>query len=123
MEQNIDRIERDISTIKKTMDRLVELLTEVSLHNKRLEYLEAHTMECAADRKEIWKSLRQIHEKCLMRDSVFQEAKSFFAHGERLTMRDPDQWLTVLLGGALRNGLWIAISALITAIIMRKYGG
>ena len=122
--QNIDRIESDIKTIKETMSKLVDLMTEVSLHNKRIEYLEAHVMECSADRKDLWRNVRDIHEGCIKRDAVYQDAKLFFSRREdRVTMRNPDEWFTVLLGGALRNGVWIAVSALITAIIMRKYGG
>lgn len=122
--QNIDRIESDIRTIKETMSKLVDLMTEVSLHNKRIEYLEAHVMECSADRKDLWRNMRDIHEGCIKKDAVYQDAKLFFSRKEdRVTMRNPDEWFTVLLGGALRNGVWIAVSALITAVIMRRYGG
>lgn len=122
--QNIDRIESDIKTIKETMSKLVDLMTEVSLHNKRIEYLEAHVMECSADRKDLWRNMRDIHEGCIKKDAVYQDAKLFFSRKEdRVTMRNPDEWFTVLLGGALRNGVWIAVSALITAVIMRRYGG
>lgn len=127
--QDIRRIEGDISDIKKTMGQLVALMTEVSLHNKRIEYLEEHVMESNLDRKDIWKTIRDIHDGCIKRDAVYQDAKAFFMRepGEERrrtkTPKTPDEWFTMFLGGGLRNGIWIAISALITAIIMRQYGG
>lgn len=122
--QNIGQMEADIENIKVAVSKLVTLLTEVSLHNKRIEYIEAQNLECSADRKEIWKSIQKTHEECLIRNATYQDAKLFFSRREdKVTMRSPDEWLTVLLGGAMRNGVWIAISTMITAIIMRHYGG
>ena len=122
--QDIRRIEGDISDIKKAMGQLVSLITEVSLHNGRLERLEGDAQECSADRRALWKSLREIHDGCLKRDAVYQDAKLFFSRRkDKMTMQNPDEWFTILLGGALRNGVWIAISALITAVIMRQDGG
>ncbi len=127
--QDVSRIERDISTIKETMSKLVDLMTEVSLHNKRIEYLEGHVMECNLDRKDIWKSVREIHEGCIKRDAVYQDAKAFFMRepGEERrrtkTPKTPDEWFTMFLGGGLRNGIWIALSNLITVLIMKHFGG
>lgn len=127
--QDISRIERDISTIKETMSKLVDLVTEVSLHNKRIEYLEGYVMECNLDRKDIWKSVREIHEGCIKRDAVYQDAKKFFSRepGEERrkpsTPKTPDEWFTMFLGGGLRNGIWIALSNLITVLIMKHFGG
>lgn len=127
--QDIRRIEGDISDIKKAMGQLVTLMTEVSLHNKRIEYLEGHVMECNLDRKDIWKTIRSIHDGCIKRDAVYQDAKAFFMRepGEERrrikTPKTPDEWFTMFLGGGLRNGIWIAISNLITVLIMRHFGG
>ena len=130
--QNIDRIESDIKTIKETMSKLVDLMTEVSLHNKRIEYLEAHVMECSADRKDLWRNVRDIYEGCIKRDAVYQDAKHFFSKKKGFEdessvlsgkPKTPDEWFTLFLGGGLRNGIWIAISNLITVLIMRHFGG
>lgn len=130
--QDVGRIEKDISEIKTAMGKMVELFTEVSLHNKRIEYVEAHTMECTLDRREIWKSVREIHEGCIKRDSVYQDARVFFSKKKGLEdessilsgkPKSPDEWFTLFLGDGLRNGIWIAISNLITVLIMRHFGG
>lgn len=127
--QDIRRIESDISDIKKAMGQLVTIMTEVSLHNGRLERLEKDAQECSADRREIWKCLREMHEGCIKRDAVYQDAKLFFSRepGEERRKpsvpKTPDEWFTMFLGGGLRNGIWIAISNLITVLIMRHFGG
>lgn len=131
--QNMGQIQKDIGEIKTAMGKMVELMTEVSLHNKRLEYLEAQAMDSILDRKDIWKHYREMHEGCLMKDAVYQDAKVFLAGDVRKWWQEsaalstkpksPDEWFTLFLGGGLRNGVWIAISNLITVLIMRHFGG
>ena len=128
----MSQIRQDINEIKTAMGKMVEQMAQISLLNQRLAHLESSNLECSADRKEIWKTIRDIHDGCLKRDAVYQDARLFFLRRKGLEgdssvlsgkPKSPDEWFTLFLGGGLRNGIWIAISNLITVLIMRHFGG
>jgi len=132
-EIEMNTIQRDIGEIKTTMGKMVEQMAQISLLNQRLSHLESGILECSVDRKEIWKTIRDIHDGCVLREPVFQDAKAFLSGDARRWWQEsaalspkpksPDEWFTLFLGGGLRNGIWIAISNLITVLIMRHFGG
>jgi len=106
-------LKEDIAEIKQTLTRLAEATTTLALHSQRLDNLESRITKIERTEDETWEVLRTIETRCALRERVYE-------YGLRKMETAPvsrDDWLNTLLGSALRNGLWIALTAAITGLI------
>ena len=103
----------DIAEIKQTLTRLAEATTTLALHSQRLDNLESRITKIERTEDETWEILRTIETRCALRERVYQ----FGLRKMEMAPVSREDWLNALLGSALRNGLWIALTAAITGLI------
>lgn len=112
-----ERFAQDIKEIKVSLKELATMSVTIALQNQRMDTFDARLAKAEENLEESWDTLREIHTTCKMRESVYKKGLQYFEeHGMHDT---PDTWLNQLIGGAVRNGIWIAAAALITAMITR----
>lgn len=114
----IQDIKTDIAEIKKTLTKLAEATTTLALHSQRLDSLESRISKIERTEDETWESLRTIETRCALRERVYD----FGLRKMETASVSRDDWLNTLLGSALRNGLWIALTAAITGLIAAYAG-
>ena len=114
----IQTLKDDISEIKRTLKDLAMAMTTLALHSQRLDNLESRLgkFETALDKS--WEILRTVETRCALRERVYQ----FGLRKMEMAPVSREDWLNALLGSALRNGLWIALTAAITGLITAYAG-
>lgn len=114
----LEGVKEDIKEIKASLKELTTIARNQAIQNERMDNMEDRVVKIEKDVSESWKAIRKIDMKCLEREPVVR-------FGLRLMEsphHSPDDWWTMFLGSALRNGVWIALTALITAVIASHVG-
>lgn len=109
-----ERFAQDIAEIKSTLKELAMVTVTLALHNERMGNMEKRVVKVETDLEEAWDNIHTIHTTCKMREAVYQNGVKYFEENRGKTN---DTWLNELLGGAVRNGVWIAVAALISTAI------
>lgn len=112
-----ERFAEDIAEIKQTLKELAMVTVTLALHNQRIDTIEGRVSKAESSLEQAWANIQDVQITCRLREGVYQKGLKYFEeHGMHDT---PDSWLNQLIGGAVRNGIWIAAAALITAMITR----
>ena len=110
-----ERFAQDIAEIKSTLKELAMVTVTLALHNQRIDTIENRVVRVETDLEEAWANMQDVKMTCKLREGVYEKGLKYFEeHGSNNT---PDTWLNQLLGGAVRNGVWIAVAALISTAI------
>ena len=110
-----ERFAQDIAEIKSTLKELAMVTVTLALHNQRIDTIENRVVRVETDLEQAWENIQDVKMTCKLREGVYKKGLKYFEeHGSNDT---PDTWLNQLLGGAVRNGVWIAVAALISTAI------
>ena len=110
-----ERFAQDIAEIKSTLKELAMVTVTLALHNQRIDTIENRVVRVETDLEQTWANMQDVKMTCKLREGVYEKGLKYFEeHGSNNT---PDTWLNQLLGGAVRNGVWIAVAALISTAI------
>ena len=110
-----ERFAQDIAEIKSTLKELAMVTVTLALHNQRIDTIENRVVRVETDLERTWANMQDVKMTCKLREGVYEKGLKYFEeHGSNNT---PDTWLNQLLGGAVRNGVWIAVAALISTAI------
>ncbi len=118
----LEEVRGDIREIKSAIKDLAAATITLALHSQKLDTIEASVSAVRTDLDKSWDEIRNIQRTCLLREGVYRRGSDFFEK-ELKEWHNQDDWLNLLLGSALRNGIWIAVAALVTAIINRHFWG
>jgi septal ring factor EnvC (AmiA/AmiB activator) len=110
-----DELRADIKEMKSTLKELAMATTTLALHSQRLDNVENRVAKMETGHDEVWEAVKEIQSTCRVRERVYNYG---LRHMESPSM-SRENWLNVFIGSAVRNGLWIAAAALITAAITR----
>ena len=110
-----DELRADIKEMKATLKELAMATTTLALHSQRLDNAENRIAKMEASHDDVWEAVKEIQSTCRVRERVYNYG---LRHMESPPM-SRENWLNVFIGSAVRNGLWIAAAALITAVITR----
>jgi septal ring factor EnvC (AmiA/AmiB activator) len=110
-----DELRADIKEMKSTLKDLAIATTTLALHSQRLDNVENRVAKMETGHDEVWEAVKEIQSTCRVRERVYNYG---LRHMESPSM-SRENWLNVFIGSAVRNGLWIAAAALITAVITR----
>jgi septal ring factor EnvC (AmiA/AmiB activator) len=110
-----DELRADIKEMKSTLKDLAIATTTLALHSQRLDNVENRVAKIETSHDEVWEAVKEIQSTCRVRERVYNYG---LRHMESPSM-SRENWLNVFIGSAVRNGLWIAAAALITAVITR----
>lgn len=118
--QNIElrELREDVKEIKSTVKELAVVAQNQALQNQRIDGIERRTGKLEVDIEHTWECIRKIDLRCVEREPVVK-----FVH--RLmesSHHSPDDWWTMFLGSALRNGLWIVMTGVMTTLILHYLG-
>lgn len=114
----LDGVKEDIQEIKASLKELTTIARNQAIQNERMDNMEDRVVKIEKDVSESWKAIRKIDMKCLEREPVVK-------FGHRLMEsphHSPDDWWTMFLGSALRNGLWIIMTGVMTTLILHYLG-
>lgn len=114
----IEEVRRDISEIKKTLEKLAEATTTMALHGERFKVLEDRIIKTEQDVSAALAAIRKIEVRCYEREHVYSWGK----HRMESPGKSHDDWWDQLLGSAAQHGLWILVTALITLAISNAFG-
>ena len=110
-----DELRADIKEMKSTLKELAMATTTLALHSQRLDNVENRVAKMETSHDDVWEAVKEIQSTCRVRESVYN-------YGLR-HMQNPglskENWLNVLIGSAVRNGIWIALTAVIMALVGR----
>ena len=110
-----ERFAQDIAEIKSTLKELAMVTVTLALHNERMGNMEKRVVKVETDLEQAWAGIQDVQLTCKLREGVYKKGLKYFEeHGSNDT---PDTWVNQLLGGAVRNGVWIAVAALISTAI------
>ena len=110
-----ERFAQDIAEIKSTLKELAMVTVTLALHNQRIDTIENRVVRVETDLEQAWENIQDVKMTCKLREGVYEKGLKYFEeHGLNDT---PDTWLNQLLGGAVRNGVWIVVAALISTAI------
>ena len=110
-----DELRADIKEMKSTLKDLAMATTTLALHSQRLDNVENRVAKIETSHDEVWEVLKEIQTTCKIRERVYDYG---LRHMESPSM-SRENWLNVFLGSAVRNGIWIAVTALIVTAIGR----
>lgn len=110
-----DELRADIKEMKSTLKELAMATTTLALHSQRLDNVENRVAKMETSHDDVWEAVKEIQSTCRVRERVYNYG---LRHMESPSM-SRENWLNVFIGSAVRNGLWIAAAALITAVITR----
>lgn len=118
--QNIElrELREDVKEIKDTVKELAVVAQNQALQNQRIEVIERRTGKLETEIEHTWEYIRKIDRKCLEREPVVK-----FVH--RLMespSHSPDDWWNLLIGSAVRNGIWIVVTGVMTSLILYYLG-
>jgi len=114
----LEGVKEDIQEIKQSIKELAIIAQNQAVQNQRVDSLEVRVVKIEKDVSESWKAIRKIDMRCLEREPVVK-------FGHRLMEsphHSPDDWWTMFLGSALRNGLWIIMTGVMTTLILHYLG-
>ena len=110
-----ERFAQDIAEIKSTLKELAMVTVTLALHNQRIDTIENRVVRVETDLEQAWENIQDVKMTCKLREGVYEKGLKYFE--EHWLNDTPDTWLNQLLGGAVRNGVWIAVAALISTAI------
>ena len=110
-----ESVREDLREIKNSIKELTASMTQIALIDQRLGCAEVQIRKLSRDSDEAWESLKNIQATCHLRERVYEYGRTML----EAPSISRDNWLSVLIGGAVRNGLWIALTALITLLLGR----
>lgn len=114
----LEGVKEDIKEIKASLKELTNIARNQAIQNERMDNMEDRVVKIEKDVSESWKAIRKIDMRCLEREPVVK-------FGHRLMEsphHSPDDWWTMFLGSALRNGLWIIMTGVMTSVILYYLG-
>lgn len=114
----LEGVKEDIKEIKASLKELTTIARNQAIQNERMDNMEDRVVKIEKDVSESWKAIRKIDMRCLEREPVVK-------FGHRLMEsphHSPDDWWTMFLGSALRNGLWIIMTGVMTSVILYYLG-
>ena len=114
----LEGVKEDIKEIKASLKELTTIAKNQAIQNERMDNMEDRVVKIEKDVSESWKAIRKIDMRCLEREPVVK-------FGHRLMEsphHSPDDWWTMFLGSALRNGLWIVMTGVMTTLILHYLG-
>ena len=114
----LEGVKEDIKEIKASLKELTTIARNQAIQNERMDNMEDRVVKIEKDVSESWKAIRKIDMRCLEREPVVK-------FGHRLMEsphHSPDDWWTMFLGSALRNGLWIIMTGVMTTLILHYLG-
>lgn len=104
----VKEIRDDLRELRKDYRELTKFTTTVALQEQRLVNVEDRVGKIEDCVLSVKKSVGDIRTTCIRREHWFQGTDAAISH---------DDWLSLFLGGAVRNGVWIAITAMITTMV------
>jgi len=110
-----DELRADIKEMKATLKELAMATTTLALHSQRLDNVENRVVKIETSHDEVWEAVKEIQSTCRVRQRVYEYG---LRHMESPSM-SRENWLNVFLGAAVRNGIWIALTAVIMALVGR----
>lgn len=114
----LEGVKEDIKEIKASLKELTTIARNQAIQNERMDNMEDRVVKIEKDVSESWKAIRKIDMRCLEREPVVK-------FGHRLMEsphHSPDDWWTMFLGSALRNGVWIIMTGVMTTLILHYLG-
>lgn len=114
----LEGVKEDIKEIKASLKELTTIAKNQAIQNERMDNMEDRVVKIEKDVSESWKAIRKIDMRCVEREPVVK-------FGHRLMEsphHSPDDWWTMFLGSALRNGLWIVVTGVMTSLILYYLG-
>jgi len=114
----LEGVKEDIKEIKASLKELTTIARNQAIQNERMDNMEDRVVKIEKDVSESWKAIRKIDMRCLEREPVVK-------FGHRLMEsphHSPDDWWTMFLGSAIRNGLWIIMTGVMTTLILHYLG-
>jgi hypothetical protein len=114
----LEGVKEDIKEIKASLKELTTIAQNQAVQNQRMDSLEVRVVKIEKDVSESWKAIRKIDLRCVEREPVVK-------FGHRLMEsphHSPDDWWTMFLGSALRNGVWIIMTGVMTTLILHYLG-
>jgi hypothetical protein len=114
----LEGVKEDIKEIKASLKELTTIAKNQAIQNERMDNMEDRVVKIEKDVSESWKAIRNIDMRCLEREPVVK-------FGHRLMEsphHSPDDWWTMFLGSALRNGVWIIMTGVMTTLILHYLG-
>jgi hypothetical protein len=118
--QNVElrELREDVKEIKSTVKELAVVAQNQAVQNQRIEGIERRTGKLETEIEHTWECIRKIDRKCLEREPVVK-------FGHRLMespSHSPDDWWNLLIGSAVRNGVWIIMTGVMTTLILHYLG-
>jgi len=118
--QNIElrELREDVKEIKSTVKELAVVAQNQALQNQRIDGIERRTGKLESESERAWECIRKIDRRCLEREPVVK-------FGHRLMEspnHSPDDWWNLLIGSAVRNGVWIIMTGVMTTLILHYLG-
>lgn len=110
-----DELRQDIKEMKSTLKDLAIATTTLALHSQRLDNAENRIAKMEESHDDVWEAVKEIQSTCRVRERVYNYG---LRHMESPSM-SRENWLNVFIGSAVRNGIWIAVTALIVTAIGR----
>lgn len=110
-----DELRADIKEMKSTLKDLAMATTTLALHSQRLDNVENRVAKIETSHDDVWEAVKDIQSTCLVRQRVYEYG---LRHMESPSM-SRENWLNVFIGAAVRNGIWIALTAVIMALVGR----
>lgn len=114
----LEGVKEDIKEIKASLKELTTIARNQAIQNERMDNMEDRVVKIEKDVSESWKAIRKIDMRCVEREPVVK-------FGHRLMEsphHSPDDWWTMFLGSALRNGVWIIMTGVMTTLILHYLG-
>lgn len=109
MSQHEKRLFEDISEIKTSLKELTAVVVTQALQCQRLDTIEERMDKVEITLDHNIRKMEDIHLTTVLREPTYLKCLKYFDENGF----SHDSWLNQLLGGALRNGLWIVLSAAI----------
>ena len=115
----LEGVKEDIKEIKASLKELTTIARNRAIQNERMDNMEDRVVKIEKDVSESWKAIRKIDLRCVEREPVVK-----FGHKlmESPPAQAPGDWWTMLLGSAVRNGLWIIMTGVMTTLILHYLG-
>jgi hypothetical protein len=114
----LEGVKEDIQEIKQSIKELAIIAQNQAVQNQRMDSMEGRVVKIEKDVSESWKAIRKIDMRCLEREPVVK-------FGHRLMespSHSPDDWWNLLIGSAVRNGVWIIMTGVMTTLILHYLG-
>lgn len=114
----LEGVKEDIKEIKASLKELTTIARNQAIQNERMDNMEDRVVKIEKDVSESWKAIRKIDMRCLEREPVVK-------FGHRLMEsphHSPDDWWNLLIGSAVRNGIWIVVTGVMTSVILYYLG-